>query len=166
MSQYRKYVALALAAMFAISLLVLVMKVVHSRAKVASIGPSRICQTCGRSLPYEGAKCGYCDFQKRMAELNLPGRPQVVDHELTPVGRIGIAAGILGFLTMLAYLPEIRHLRREWIRRKEETFVLRCKKCKRKLRYFASSAGKQGACPGCRETMMFPELGSSEAVLA
>lgn len=151
---FRKYFALGLAILFAFSVVVLVLRVATSSQKKTERFTG-FCPVCKQALPYEGAKCAYCVFIDRM---KVDGRKPAESSELTAVGKLAIASVILGLLTLLAYLPELRVVYRKWRTSKEETFVVRCTKCRRKLRYFASSAGKQGACPGCREMLTFPAI--------
>jgi hypothetical protein len=152
----RKYVALGLAILFALSVLLLILRLARPATTAKAPFSFKVsCPDCGKPLPGEGAKCTYCAYLRRTREMTgIGGGPQ--PHELSPVGKLAIVAGILGLLTGLAFYPELRRFRQQWARANEESWVVRCKKCKRKLRYPASNAGKQGACPGCRATMIFP----------
>src|SRR5579859_5887835 len=149
---FRKYFALAIAGMFVLCLLLLVHRLAKSSKPVRAF--SGQCPDCGKKLLREGARCSYCEFLRR-ARGDAPDAPAA--KELSPVGKLAIASGVLGLMTLGVYWSEARGLIRRWFTAPETTLVFRCRKCKRKLRYPVSSVGKTGLCPGCGVKFDFPD---------
>jgi hypothetical protein len=154
---FRKYFALGVAFLFILSLGLLVLKVSSSgSSKSKGLTFSGVCPDCGQKLPREGAKCGYCVY---LARVRGPNQTGPVERELSTVGKLAIASGILGVLTLFAFFRDLRSLWRKWRTSPDDFRVIRCKKCDCKLRYLLASAGNMGQCPKCGTRCQFPALG-------
>jgi hypothetical protein len=158
---FRKYFALGVAFLFVLSLGLLVLKLSSSSgSKTKGLAYSGVCPDCGQKLPREGAKCGYCVY---LARVRGPNQTGPVERELSTVGKLAIASGILGLLTLGVYFRDLRSLWRKWRTSPEDFRVIRCKKCECKLRYLLASAGGQGQCPKCGARCDFPAIGEKPA---
>jgi hypothetical protein len=151
---FRKYVALAIASLFALCVALLIFRIIAKPEK-KSAAAKGVCPSCGQKLRWEGASCSYCQYLERTKGPGSPGGPGI-QSELTPVGKLAIASVVLGLMTLGVYWSDVRRLLRQWFTTPEETLVTRCQKCKRKLRYPVSSIGKTGLCPGCGVKFDFP----------
>jgi hypothetical protein len=154
---FRKYFGLAIAGLFALSLLLLIIKIAApARNNRGGKEMLLVCNQCSKPLPYEGARCSYCKWVEAMRSAGVGAPEAHATRELSPVGKLAIASGILGLLTIVAYWPQVRYLIKKWTTKPEQLLTMRCKKCKRKLRYSTSSIGKSGLCPGCGLKFDFP----------
>jgi hypothetical protein len=146
---FRKYFAMAIAGLFVLSVLMLFWRL--TAKPKPKVGSPLICAECGQKLAHEGANCSYCKY---LNSVRMDRDPGAAAHT-SIIRKLGVVSGFLGFLTVVAFWPEISQFHKSRRAAKEKHDVMRCGKCQRKLRYALSSAGKQGLCP-CGAVLIFP----------
>jgi hypothetical protein len=73
--------------------------------------------------------------------------------------KLGIGFGVIAIGVLIVNWGQLRRIMRERRRKRDQLFLwMNCGTCKRRLRYLATSAGKQGLCPKCGGVCNFPAL--------
>jgi hypothetical protein len=87
--------------------------------------------------------------QTRFLVASLAGRRYKRQYRMETIIIIVIVVAVLATAGVVVYLrnrPPVE----------EPTYHFYCPRCHRKLRYRGKQAGKQGACPRCRQGFSFP----------
>jgi predicted amidophosphoribosyltransferase len=154
----RHYVGIFLAGAFILLVTMLTLRLTRTKSD-DRVERSGMCPDCGQPLQREGAPCPYCSYKKI---LEHQGVDTTRKRSLTPAGKLGIAAGVMAVLLIFLYGGQLRSLLCARVNPAAYR-VIRCKGCKRKLRYLKAHAGGYGTCPTCKEKCEFPAVETDAA---
>jgi DNA-directed RNA polymerase subunit RPC12/RpoP len=113
------------------------------------------CPNCGRELPpaYQGTgECPYCAAAHPEDPSAGSIRGSAVSSAAVPIVLIGLFAILLTVNLVVVVRA------RKAADTPEVVYHTECPKCRRKLRYRESQAGRLAACPLCRRPIVFPRL--------
>lgn len=109
------------------------------------------CPDCGRELPRRsGGQCPYCLIN----DPEKAKKPQVSSSARRTTAYV--LSGMLTFLVAGNGYLLLRAYRKRRRMEVEPTLTTRCPRCKRKLGYRLSKAGKNVVCPTCRRELTLP----------
>jgi hypothetical protein len=159
-----KRLVLAGAGMICLSLgLLLFSQLITTDRTEAVVKDDTHCPNCGRMLPNgAGGECPFCKLTK--GPLGAKKDAETARGRWTNTDFVVL--GCVGFLAAGGAFLLSRSFKFKWIRRTGPTFVTRCPKCKRKVRYFRQQAGRRVLCPACMWELTLPPLAQSKATLS
>ncbi len=157
-----KRLLLALAGMlclvFALGLFTQMMTV--DKTTAAKPGDSTRCPNCNRVLPKGSfGECPYCKLTRGPQDAKKAAKEKKETWTTTEY----LALGCIGFLVIGGGFLLSRSLKGKFrFSKPQADFLIRCGRCRRRVRYFGHQAGKRVLCPGCMWCIELPPLSRSQ----
>jgi hypothetical protein len=124
---------------------------INKRPQIAGI-----CPECGQKFPRTAEECPFCRY-KHAAERSIGAG--AAPRRVSAATKLGIGFGVIAIGVLIVNWGQLRRIMRERRRKRDQLFMwMNCANCKRRLRYLATSAGKQGLCPKCGGICNFPAV--------